>query len=59
MVRKDYDGGAASLNTLYDKLDTSKMRTPSFKMIVVADGEFAYRRKDDGVIVCPIGCLRP
>ena len=53
------DGGAASLNTLYDKLDTSKMRTPSFKMIVVADGEFAYRRKDDGVIVCPIGCLRP
>ena len=53
------EGGAASLNTLYDKLDTSKMRTPSFKMIVVADGEFAYRRKDDGVIVCPIGCLRP
>ena len=53
------DGGAASLNALYDKLDTSKMRTPSFKMIVVADGEFAYRRKDDGVIVCPIGCLRP
>ena len=53
------EGGAASLNALYDKLDTSKTRTPSFKMIVVADGEFAYRRKKDNVIVCPIGCLRP
>ena len=52
------EGGAASLNALYDKLDTSKTRTPSFKMIVVADGGFAYRRKADGVIVCPIGCLR-
>lgn len=53
------EGGAVSLNALYDKLDLSKMRTPSFKMVVVADGEFAYRRKTDGVIVCPIGCLRP
>lgn len=53
------EGGAASLNALYDKLDTSKTRTPSFKMVVVADGEFAYRRKMDDVIVCPIGCLRP
>ena len=53
------EGGAASLNALYDKLDTSKVKTPSFKMVVVADGEFAYRRKKDGVIVCPIGCLRP
>lgn len=53
------EGGAASLNALYDKLDMSKTRTPSFKMVVVADGEFAYRRKTDGVIVCPIGCLCP
>lgn len=50
--------GAASLNALYGKLDTSKTRTPSFRMIVVADGEFAYRRKD-GVIVCPVAALRP
>ena len=52
------ESGAESLNDLYDKLDMSKMKTPSFKMVVVADGEHAYRRKD-GVIVCPIGCLRP
>ena len=50
--------GAKSLNALYAKLDTSKTRTPSFRMVLVADGDFAYRRKD-GVIVCPIGCLRP
>ena len=50
--------GAASLNALFAKLDTSKTRTPSFRMIVVADGDFAYRRKD-GVIVCPIAALKP
>jgi hypothetical protein len=30
------------------------MRQPSFKMIIVATGDFAYQRPD-GVIVCPIG----
>ena len=34
-----------------------KMNRPAFKMLLVADGEYAYRRKD-GVLVCPIGCLR-
>ena len=52
------EGAVKSLNDLYGKLDTSKTKTPSFRMVVVADGAFAYRRKD-GVIVCPIGCLRP
>ena len=50
--------GAKTLNALSDKLDLSKMRPPQFKMIVVADGSFAYRRKEDDVLVCPIGCLR-
>jgi len=50
--------GAASLNALAAKIDGMRTRSPSFRMIVVADGDFAYRR-DDGVIVCPIGCLRP
>ena len=50
--------GAASLNALFAKLDTSKTRTPSFRMVVVADGDYAYRRKD-GVIVCPIAALKP
>jgi hypothetical protein len=27
-------------------------------MIVVATGDYAYRRKD-GIIVCPVSCLKP
>jgi len=52
------EGGAKSLNDLYAKLDLSRTKTPSFRMVLTADGEFAYQRAD-GVIVCPIGCLRP
>ena len=50
--------GAKSLNALFAKIDATRMKKPAFKMVVVADGEFAYRR-EDGVLVCPIGCLRP
>ena len=49
--------GAATLADLENKIDTTKMKKPAFKMILVADGDFAYRRKD-GIIVCPIGCLK-
>ena len=50
--------GVASLLALSDRIDTTKMRKPSFKMVVVANGEFAYRRKD-GVVICPLSALRP
>lgn len=33
------------------------MGAPSFLMVITG-GEFAYRR-DDGVFVVPIGCLKP
>ena len=49
--------GAATLADLENKIDTTKMKKPAFKMILVADGDFAYQRKD-GIIVCPIGCLK-
>ena len=29
------------------------------KMVLTAVGEVVYRRKDDGVFVVPIGCLKP
>ena len=51
--------GAATLKTLENKIDTIKMKKPSFRMILVADGDFAYRRKEDGIIVCPISVLKP
>ena len=51
--------GASSLLSVAGKIDVTRMKKPSFLMVLVADGDFAYRRKDDGVIVCPIGCLKP
>ena len=51
--------GALVLGKLVEKIDTTRMPPPSFKMVLVATGDFAYRRNTDGVIVCPICCLRP
>ena len=51
--------GAATLNGLAKIVDTSKMKAPAFRMVLTAVGEVVYRRKEDGVLVVPIGCLRP
>ena len=51
------DEGAESLKALKDKLDTRKMKQPSFLMVLVGIGNIAYRR-NDGVYVVPIGCLK-
>ena len=40
-----------------ESVDPEKTGKPEFKMVVTGT-PFAYRRKD-GVIVCPIGCLKP
>ena len=50
--------GAATLKALADRIDTDKMKSPSFLMVLTAVGQFAYTRKD-GVLVVPIGCLKP
>lgn len=49
--------GATTLLSLADKIDTSKMKHPSFLMVLTASGDYAYKR-DDGVLVVPIGCLK-
>lgn len=49
--------GITTLNSLADKIDTSSMQAPSFKMILTATGDYAYRRKEDGIYIVPIGCL--
>ena len=49
--------GAKTLSTLSRKIDTSKMKEPSFMMVLTAVGNYAFRR-DDGVYVVPIGCLK-
>ena len=49
--------GAENLIKLYDKIDTETMKNPSFMMVITATGNYAYKR-EDGVFVVPIGCLK-
>lgn len=49
---------AKNLKRLSNKINTDTMREPSFCMVLTAVGQFAYRRTD-GIVVVPIGCLRP
>ncbi len=49
--------GVEALNNLSDKIDTIRMKEPSFKMVLTAVGKFAYRR-EDGIYIVPIGCLK-
>ena len=51
------EAGATTLKKLASKIDTDKMKSPSFMMVLTAIGEYAYRRLD-GVLVVPIGCLK-
>jgi hypothetical protein len=48
---------ADALKALAKKIDTNKMNSPSFLMVLTGTEKFAYRRKD-GVYVVPIGCLK-
>ena len=51
--------GAETLNELANQIDTTRMKSPAFKMILTATGEYAYRRPEDEIYVVPIGCLKP
>lgn len=49
--------GVKTLVALANKIDTSKMMSPSFLMVLTASGQYAYRN-EDGVFIVPIGCLK-
>lgn len=49
--------GAENLKSMYSKIDTEKMKNPAFLMVLTATGNYAYKR-EDGVYVVPIGCLK-
>lgn len=49
--------GAENLKTFSAKIDTKKMKEPAFMMVLTGTGKYAYRR-EDGVYVVPVGCLR-
>lgn len=53
---KEIEDGAEHLLSLEHKVDEEKMGLPTFKMVVTG-GQYAYKR-DDGVFVVPLGCLR-
>ncbi|MBO5800642.1 MAG: ATP-binding protein [Paludibacteraceae bacterium] len=49
--------GAKTLKDLAGKIDLDRMKSPSFLMVLTAVGTYAYRR-EDGVYVVPVGCLK-
>lgn len=53
---KEIEEGAEHLKKLAANINTDKFPAPSFLMILTG-GEFAYRR-NDGIFVVPLGCLR-
>jgi len=53
---RQIEEAAGHLLALAQRVNTEKMGEPSFLMVLTG-GEFAYRR-DDGVLVVPIGCLK-
>ena len=50
--------GVVALNDLTGLIDTKRMKDVAFRMVLTATGDAAYRRSD-GVVICPIGCLKP
>lgn len=57
MGANEFDQAAANLKKISERVDTDKMKKPSYLMILTAT-EFAYQRPD-GVFVVPLGCLKP
>ena len=52
------DEGVRTLNSLDSLIAGKKLRKPTFKMIITAVGEYAYVRKEDGIMVCPLSSLK-
>ena len=46
-----------NLKTLANKIDDKKMNKPEFLMVLIGIGDYAYKR-EDGVYIVPIGCLK-
>lgn len=53
---REIEEGAEHLKKLAANIDTTRVAAPSFLMVLTG-GEFAYRR-EDGVFVVPLGCLK-
>lgn len=49
--------GVKNLQALASKIDTAKMKKPSFLMVLTGAGRYAIQR-DDGVLEVPVCCLK-
>ena len=49
--------GIETLKKLYSNIDTTKMKAPAFKMVLIGVGERSYRRSD-GIYIVPLSCLK-
>ena len=49
--------GVKNLQALASKIDTGKMKKPSFLMVLTGTGRYAIQR-DDGVLEVPVCCLK-
>lgn len=54
---KNIEEGARNLKLLASKIDDTKMKSPSFLMVLTGTSRYAVRRPD-GVYVVPVGCLK-
>jgi len=50
--------GAKTLLALKKKINTKKMKTPSFLMVITGTTPYSYTR-EDGIQVVPLACIRP
>lgn len=51
------EDGARALKAFSETIDTTRIKSPSFMMVLTAVGQYAYQRQD-GIFVVPIGCLK-
>ena len=49
--------GVETLKKLSSNIDTTKMKAPAFKMVLIGVGEMSYRRSD-GIYIVPLSCLK-
>jgi predicted AAA+ superfamily ATPase len=49
--------GIETLQKMVNVIDTTRMKAPAFRMVLVGTGSYAYKT-EDGTYIVPIGCLR-
>ncbi len=54
---RNIEEAAKNLKALASKIDSTRMKSPSFLMVLTGASRYAIRR-EDGVYVVPVGCLK-